>query len=131
LAAILSVCERIRTDSASAGQINVPRTLHSLRREASARGLPPDEAGVFAVVQQLAAEASELERQRIETGLGGALRKTVKAVPVLRGKRTVAELAEAQRYVDPAVETGVADSILANKVHRAVGRLQAMQGRGQ
>ena len=133
LQSILAVVEAVKADSAVGGSINVPRTLAALRHEAAARGLPADAAGVFAVAQSISAEATAQERARHDRGLGGALRHAVQALPALRGRRSIIEEAEMRPYVDPAQQTGVADSLLARKVQRAVDamaeRIREMQPR--
>lgn len=120
LKAIIAVCERIKTDASNTGRIDVPRSLARLRRDAMERGFSPDASGIYNVVRQIAAEGVEMERMRRETGLGGALRKTVDRIPTLKGKGTVLEMAESKIYRDPAVDAGTDDTLLARKVHAAV-----------
>jgi hypothetical protein len=121
LKAIVAVCERIKSDASNSGRIDVPRSLARLRRDAVERGYDPDASGIYSVVQQIARESREMERARQETGLGGALRKTViQKIPTLKGKRTTLEVAESNFYRDPAVDAGTDDTLLARKVHAAV-----------
>jgi len=129
------VVEAVKRDAAETGAINVPRALAGLRREAAKSGLAADAAGVFAVAQRISAEAAAEERARRESGLGGALRRTVAALPALRGRRTIVEEAEVRPFVDPAVQTGAPGSLLAEKVSTAVEtmqrRVREMQGGGR
>ena len=125
LLSILSVLDAVKADAAASGAINVPRSLAALRAEAASRGLAPDAAGVFAVAQHMSVEAAAAERARHESGLGGALRRVVAALPALRNRRTIIEEAEVRPFINPAAQTGAPDALLSRKVNAAVDAMNA------
>jgi hypothetical protein len=83
---------------------------------------------VYRYLLHTAWEASERERLRKEAGLGGAVRRTIEKLPVVKNKPSIMETAEAKPYRDPAVDAGD-DAMLTHKVHAALARMDAMMGR--
>lgn len=126
LSAIVAVAKACREDSSEWGELDVPRTLRRLRGEAERRGFATDANGLYATMQQLAWEAKEAERKRREEGLGGAARSIIRVLPAL-AKPDVVLKAQNKGYVDPALESGYGDSLLAARTRVAVERLQAQQ----
>lgn len=121
LEAVSGLVDRIRAEAEATGAVSVPRTLKRLKEEAASRGFKGDAEGLYAYVLAKAVEAEDAERERKETGLGGALRRTINRSPVVRNAASTVELATARPYRDPAIDTGD-DSILARKVHGGVKR---------
>lgn len=124
--AIVALASRIRSDFQQLGRVDVPRSLAKLRREAGNAGFGTDQSGLYMYLQQEAADQVERERLRRETGLGGAVRKTVDRTGVLRGKLVPSEAAQMRPFRDPTIELGE-DSILARKVREAANKLQQQQ----
>lgn len=122
----MAVTKACREDASEAGELDVPRTLRRLRAEAERRGFGTDAQGLYATVQQMAFESKEAERKRREEGLGGAARSIMRVIPAL-SKPDVTLKAQAKPYVDPALESGFGDSLLAARTRAAVERLAAQQ----
>jgi len=131
--------------------MDVPRTLAAVKQEAKAYGFTPDStgalpthrpspsppplrhwpvprcAGVYQYLLKRAADQAQVEQQRLEAGVGGALRSVISKTRSVRGL-SVVDVEENKPYRDPAVDTG-RDSLLATRVHKAVYRMeQLMKG---
>lgn len=122
--------QRIREDfQSSGGQLDIPRTLRVLRAEAAGQGFGSDAASLYAFLLHRAEEAKELERQRLETGLGGLARRTINSSSMLKGKLSVSDSAVTKGFKDPGAEAGE-NSILTAKVRNTIAKMEASMGRG-
>jgi hypothetical protein len=120
--AIKALVSRIRDDIQATGVVNVPVSLANIKKQALEAGYSTDTQGLFAFLGKAVEESKRLERERLETGLGGFIRRIIKSQPVLRNKLTTIELASVRPFRDPLDELGH-DSLLATRVHDAMRRL--------
>ncbi len=120
--AIKTLIQRIREEVAMTGVVNIPRTLARLRAEAEQAGYATDTHGLYTYLMTAAEKEQEVERQRRETGLGGALRRTAQKSAVLRNKPTTMEAAMMKGYRDPGQELGE-DSLLTRKLREAQAKV--------
>ena len=120
-AMIKALVARVREDTAAAGSVNVPRSLTRLRADVRTSGFETTAEGLHAFLQKQVEEEAEIERDKRETGLGGALRRAAASSAVLRSKATTVEAAARRPFRDPAVDTGD-NSLLARKVREATAR---------
>ena len=120
--AIKALVSRIRDDIQATGTVNVPASLSNIKKQALEAGYSTDTQGLFAFLGKAVEESKRLERERLETGLGGFLRRIIKSQPVLRNKLTTIEQASVRPFIDPSDELGI-DSLLATRVHDAMRRL--------
>ncbi len=120
-AMIKAIITRVREDAAVSGAVNVPRSLARLRADALNEGFSTDAAGLNAYLQKQVEAEAELERDKRESGLGGALRRAAATSAVLRSKATTIEAASRRPFRDPAIETGD-DSLLSRKLREATAR---------
>lgn len=120
-AMIKALVARVREDTAAAGSVNVPRSLARLRADVRTSGFDTSAEGLHAFLQKQVEEEAEIERDKRETGLGGALRRAAASSAVLRSKATTVEAAARRPFRDPAVDTGD-NSLLARKVREATAR---------
>jgi len=120
--AIKALVSRIRDDIQATGVVNVPVSLANIKKQALEAGYSTDTQGLFTFLGKAVEESKRLERERLETGLGGFIRHIIKSQPVLRNKLTTIELASVRPFRDPLDELGH-DSLLATRVHDAMRRL--------
>lgn len=124
-ASIKALVSSIRDDASGTGQVNIPRSLAKLREEATGQGFPSDASGLFAYLSKAAAEESEMELVRRNSGLGGLLRRGAAESPLLRSKASTLEMAASKTFKDPGAELGE-ESLLVRKMRetsrKAFGR---------
>lgn len=130
LDALVSLTQRIHQDFMASGELNVPRSLATLRKEAGGAGFGGDSDGIYRFLQAQASAAAEHERNRREAGLGGAMRRTLDTMTALRDKASVVEVAQAKPFRDPALDAGE-NSLLTAKVHAAIARIEALSRGGK
>jgi hypothetical protein len=125
--AIRAVVTLILTEAAG-GEVNVPRALKSLRRDAAAAGFPRDAAGLFGYLQLRALQEDEAEAAKRNSGLGGLLRSSVAGsqagsglLSTLRSSTTL-EQASSRPFRDPGSELGE-DSALTRSLRSANRKL--------
>ena len=123
--AIKALVRRIREDVQNTGEVNVPRSLDNLRRAASEAGFPTYATGLFHYLGHEAEVVRSLEQRRRETGLGGALRRALRAAK-LDKKLDSAEMAKDQAYFDPVEELPMG-ALLLERVQAYNGRLSQPQ----
>lgn len=120
--AIKALVSRIRDDIQSTGAVNVPASLANIKKQAQDAGYSTDTQGLFAFLGKSVEESKRIEQERLETGLGGMLRRIIKSQPVLRNKLTTIEQASVRPFRDLADELGP-DSLLSIRVNDALRKL--------
>jgi len=120
--AIKALVSRIRDDIQASGAVNVPASLANIKKQAQDAGYSTDTQGLFAFLGKSVEESKRIEQERLETGLGGLLRRIIKSQPVLRNKLTTIEQASVRPFRDPTDELGP-DSLLSSRVNDALKKL--------
>lgn len=115
-------------NEAAGGEVNVPRALKSLRKDAAAAGFPRDAAGLFGYLQLRALQEDEAEAAKRNSGLGGLLRSSVAGSQAAGGllstlrSSTTLEQASSRPFRDPGAELGE-DSALTRSLRSANRKL--------
>ena len=119
--ALQALVSRVRDEAQSTGVADVPRALKRLRAEADKEGFSTDALGLHAYLSKQASEERAANEAARNTGLGGLLRSTAAASPLL-SKATTLEAASRRPYRDPAAELGEG-SLLTRRVRETSARL--------
>lgn len=121
-ATIKALINRIREDAQVYREVNVPRSLNRLKKEAIENGYSTDADGLYSYLLDSAMKEEAAVQERLKSGLGGFIRKTTANSALLRNKGTVVESAMQKAYHDPTAELGH-DSLLAKKVQDISGKV--------
>lgn len=119
---IKALINRIREDSQVYREVNVPRSLNRLKKEAVENGYATDADGLYSYLLDSAMKEEALVQERLHSGLGGFIRKNSANSSLFRNKGTVVESAMQKSYKDPTVELGQ-ESLLAKRVGEISGKV--------